>query len=286
MSGRREVGHQQLVGAAVGRVLEVLAPLVLDHVALVVELLLVGLVEQRRQTIGLDPQQRLEVGRRHGREVVGAVAAGGAVDAALAEVGAHLLDQREVLAGHVRRPLEHHVLEEVREAGAARRLVLRADVEPLVDVDDRQLAIDVQDQLQAVRQHVLLEGDLGRRGRGRHEPGDRRWPGRRARRGGRFRRRRGLARRGGRGGLGRCGARRLDALGGEHGHRAQRDSDGEGGHGGRRRGSRRNETSQHVVLQRTPSLSPNPGWSRWRWDEGVAARDRCAARPRRRCPRP
>ena len=52
------------------------------------------------------------------------------------------------------------MLEEVREAGAARPLVLRADVEPLVDVDDRQLAVDVQDDLQAVRQRVLLELDL------------------------------------------------------------------------------------------------------------------------------
>ena len=120
MAGRREVGHQQLVGAAVGRIVEALAALVLDDVALVVQLLLVGLVEQRRQAVGLDPQQRLEVGRRHGREVVGAVAVGGAVDAALADVGAHLLDQREVLAGHVRRALEHQVLEQVGEAAAAR----------------------------------------------------------------------------------------------------------------------------------------------------------------------
>ena len=59
------------------------------------------------------------------------------------------------------------MLEEVREARAARLLVLRADVEPLIHVDDRQLAIDVQDDLQAVRQRVLLELDLRRRGRGR-----------------------------------------------------------------------------------------------------------------------
>ena len=120
MAGRREVRHQQLVGAAVGRVVDALAALVLDDVALVVQLLLVGLVEQRRQAVGLDPQQRLEVGRRHGREVVGAVAAGGAVDAALTDVRAHLLDRAKVLAGHVRRALEHQVLEEVGEAGPSR----------------------------------------------------------------------------------------------------------------------------------------------------------------------
>ena len=51
-------------------------------------------------------------------------------------------------------------------------LVLRADVEPLVDVDDRELPVDVQDDLQAVRKRVLLEDDLrgrvgGSRGRRR-----------------------------------------------------------------------------------------------------------------------
>ena len=51
MPDRREVHRDDLVGASVRRILEALAPLVLDHVALVVQLLLIGLVEQRRQAV-------------------------------------------------------------------------------------------------------------------------------------------------------------------------------------------------------------------------------------------
>ena len=53
------------------------------------------------------------------------------------------------------------MLEQVREPAPPAALVLRADVEPLVDVDDRQLAVDVQDDLQAVRQRVFLERTFG-----------------------------------------------------------------------------------------------------------------------------
>ena len=71
------------------------------------------------------------------------------------------------------------MLEEVREPRPPRLLVLRADVVPLVDVHDRELAVDVQDDLQAVRQGVLLELDLGDLA---GAPGDRRGGGsRRAR---------------------------------------------------------------------------------------------------------
>src|SRR4029453_12446600 len=66
------------------------------------------------------------------------------------------------------------VLEQMREAAPAFALVLRAHVEPLVDVHERQLAVDVKDDLQPVRKRVLLELDL-RNGRGcllrRRRPG-------------------------------------------------------------------------------------------------------------------
>src|SRR5206468_971593 len=45
-------------------------------------------------------------------------------------------------------------------------LVFRPHMEPLVHVDDRQLAIDVQDHLQSVRQRDLLELQFRNRGRG------------------------------------------------------------------------------------------------------------------------
>ena len=82
-------------------------------------------------------------------EVVGAVEVGGAVDVG----GAGGLEQLEVrVGGDVLRALEHHVLEQVREAGAARHLVGRADVVPEVDRDQRQPLVLREDDLEAVRQ--------------------------------------------------------------------------------------------------------------------------------------
>ncbi len=175
MSGRMQVLDNDLVPAPVGSVLEPLPALVLDHVALVVELLLGERITERGQTVGLDPQELLEVRGRHGGEIVGAIGVGGAVDAAFAQVGAGVLDDPEVLAGNVLRALEHQMLEEMREAGPPLLFVLGSNVVPLVHVDDRQLAIDVQDHLQTVGKRVLLERDLGhllaslaRRGHGPH----------------------------------------------------------------------------------------------------------------------
>src|SRR6185437_17047762 len=56
--------------------------------------------------------------------------------------------------------LEHHVLEEVREAGAPSTLVQRADVIPEIDGDERQTMVLVRDDSEAVRQRVLLIPDL------------------------------------------------------------------------------------------------------------------------------
>jgi hypothetical protein len=54
------------------------------------------------------------------------------------------------------------VLEEVGEAGAAHDLVLRADVIPDVDRDARRAAIRGEDDGQAVRELVPLEGNVDR----------------------------------------------------------------------------------------------------------------------------
>ena len=57
----------------------------------------------------------------HGLEVIGAIHIGGAVD-----VGRRRAFEKRKCAPSPRaRALEHHVLEQVREAGAARRLVRR-----------------------------------------------------------------------------------------------------------------------------------------------------------------
>ena len=148
-----------------GSVLGALTALVLDHVALVVERLLeTRAVEQEPHPVALQPQRELELVGRHDLEVVGSILRGRAVDVG----GARLLQVLEVLVlRDVLRPLEHHVLEQVGEAGAPRGFVARADLVPDVDHHLGHAVILVQDHLEAVRQGVLLEVDLGEVRRGR-----------------------------------------------------------------------------------------------------------------------
>ena len=75
---------QRLFGEAVRLVLDALAPLVADDVLLVRQRRLIDLVEQVAHAIGLEPQRQLELVRRDGLEVVGAVEVGRAVDVARA----------------------------------------------------------------------------------------------------------------------------------------------------------------------------------------------------------
>ena len=80
----------------------------------------------------------LEVVRRNGL-VVGRPIVGGRAVVRAADAFGELVVQA---VRHVARAGEHHVLEQVREAGAARRLVLRADVIPDVHRDGRRRVID------------------------------------------------------------------------------------------------------------------------------------------------
>mgnify|MGYP003693778241 CR=1 FL=1 len=69
-------------------------------------------------------------------------------------------DERRVAFGlDVLRSLEHQVLEEMRETGASRLLVLRADVIPELQMDDWRRVILGQDHRQAVwqRQQLVLK---------------------------------------------------------------------------------------------------------------------------------
>ena len=63
--------------------------------------------------------------------------------------------------------LEHHVLEQVGEAGLALDLVLGADVVPEVDGDDGREPVDRDDQAQPVGEALVGErhGRLGGHGR-------------------------------------------------------------------------------------------------------------------------
>ena len=72
---------------------------------------------QPAHAVGLEPQRELELVRRQDLVVVRAIAVGRAVEAAAA-IG----DEPEMLAlGGVLTALEHHVLEQVREAGSPAR---------------------------------------------------------------------------------------------------------------------------------------------------------------------
>ena len=113
---------------------------------------------QRRHPVGFEPQHQRQVLRRHRlpehRLVVGRVGVALSADRG---------DERGVRFGlDVLRALEHHVLEEMREAGAARLLVLRADVIPELQVHDRRRVIFGEDHRQPVRQRECLVLQLGR----------------------------------------------------------------------------------------------------------------------------
>ena len=93
---------------------------------------------------------------RHDLEVVGEVEAGRAVEDAAVR-----FDQAdELVLAEVLRALEHHVLEQVREAGAVLRLDAEADVVVDADHGGRRRRVARQHDLQPVRKLVILGVDL------------------------------------------------------------------------------------------------------------------------------
>ena len=157
MVRREEVGLQLLLERAVRPVVVRPALLVLDDLALVVQVLLAERVEEGRHAVRLEPQRQVELIRRQRLEVVGPVQPGRAVHRA-----AGGLDEGDVLGlGDVARALEHDVLEEVGEAGLALDLVLGPDVVPEVDRDDRGEVVLGDDDPQAVVETLVAEHDLG-----------------------------------------------------------------------------------------------------------------------------
>ena len=154
-----------------GLVVDALPPLVLHDVALRVQLREVERVEQKPHPVGLDPQHGLEIVRRDGLVVVRDVVRRRAVVHAARALGELVVQA----VGDVARPGEHHVLEQVREAGAPGHLVLRSDVIPDVHGDGRRRAIDRQHDVQPVRQRVGLEWNVDlalRRDRRRSDASD------------------------------------------------------------------------------------------------------------------
>jgi hypothetical protein len=145
--------HEQ-VGVAVGAVLAALPALVAHDVALGRELFVRHRLVQRLEPVGFQPEQGLQHGGRSPVEVVGAVGAGGRVVRAAARLH-HDVEVRHALGAH-----EHQVLEQVREAAAALRLVLAAHAVPDVDLHARQAVVGREDHGHAVAQRVGLVRDL------------------------------------------------------------------------------------------------------------------------------
>src|SRR5262249_40726571 len=65
----------------------------------------------------------------------------------------------ELLRAVLRRPVEHHVLEEVADAGDAGALVARADLEEGVEADDRRVVVGDHPDAQAVGEASLQDGE-------------------------------------------------------------------------------------------------------------------------------
>ena len=142
-------------GKAIGPVLVVLPPFVEHDVALVLEL---GLSQRRQEeahAIGFHPERQLHSVRWHDFPVVGPIGIGRSVEDA-----ADFLERPKIAGVVVFGALEHQVFEQVRKPSAPGLLVLRADVVPHVDRDDRTIAILMDDDVETVGQSLMDEGNV------------------------------------------------------------------------------------------------------------------------------
>ena len=141
------------------------ALLVLDDLALVVQVLLAERIQEGRHPVRLQPERELQLVGRQGLVVIRAVEPRGPIHGP-----AGGLHERDVLGlGYVARALEHDVLKEVGEPGLAGDLVLGADVVPEVDCDDWGEVILGHDDAETVGKALVAERDL-RDGRGHARP--------------------------------------------------------------------------------------------------------------------
>jgi hypothetical protein len=111
--------------------------------------------QQKSHTVGIQPQRERKGIRWQRLVIVCTVFSGGSVVVGTSRF--QLLIERtnrDVLRSH-----EHDVLEQVREACSPDLLVTRPYVVPRVDGHDRRGVIFMQNDLESVRQFVLLELD-------------------------------------------------------------------------------------------------------------------------------
>ena len=138
------------------------AALLDDDLALGVDLL--GIEQQVLHAIGLEVDDEIDLVAGDVDEVRRDVLRGERV-----VLAAVLLDEpRELLGSARRRALEHHVLEEVRDAGRAALLVARADAIPHLERHDRAAVVLEQQDAQPVVErggHDPVRGRRRRRGK-------------------------------------------------------------------------------------------------------------------------
>ena len=148
-------GDVVIIHLPVGLVLA-LPFLVLHDAALFIEARLIDGAKQEAHAIGLKPEDGVERSLRHGLEIVGAVGVGRAVLVRRAD----LLRRLEEVVVEMLRAVEHQMFEQVREAGAALGLVLRADMIDEVQRHRRRLGVLMHDQRETVLEHVLGERNV------------------------------------------------------------------------------------------------------------------------------
>ncbi len=150
------LGEEHVVDLLIGEVVGcafALPTLVADDVALVGELDAVEAFEEEAHAVALEPESQFELIAGDGFEVVGAVEVGGAVDVGCA-CALEVFDVS--FFTDVFGAFEHHVLEEMGEAGAAGSLVERADVIPEVNGYEREAVVFVHEDDETVGHDVLF----------------------------------------------------------------------------------------------------------------------------------
>jgi hypothetical protein len=155
VAGREKLVLKDRTEEAIGVIFEPLAPLVDNDFALVIEVVLSEILEKESEGIGLRPQVAFEAaGGDGGAEF-------GEVDVEIpAEVGGaetfQFVGERVAVA-----VFGEQVLHQVGEAALAGLFVVGAGADAEVDVDDGDFAIDMEKEIESVREGGAVDGEVG-----------------------------------------------------------------------------------------------------------------------------
>ncbi len=155
--------RDELFGDPVGFILS-LPLFILDHAALFVKLRLRDRSEEMTHAVRLHPESDIHCRGRNVLEVIRPVLVRRAVQVGRTEPLEHL----KVVVVEVLAPVEHQMLEQVREAALARLLILRSYVIPDVHGYDRRFVVLVHEERETVLEYELLirDVDVDHRSRG------------------------------------------------------------------------------------------------------------------------